>query len=467
MTKQKSGKKEKRKAAVPTSLPVVRPKVAGIDVGSTQHWVCGPARGDCEPNVHVFGTTTDQLNALADWLVEQGVESVAMESTYIYWIPIYELLESRGLEVVLVNARQLHNVPGRKTDFSDCQWLQLLHSCGLLRGSFRPDEAITRMRAMQRQMANLVQERTRCVQWMQKALDQMNVQVHRAVAEITGTTGMAIVRAIVAGERDPARLAMHRDRRCHKSVTEIARYLTGTWRDEHLFNLASALRLYDAIEQEIASYDARLLKELEAIQPPDRRGLSVPSHPSASKQRAIRARGDQPLRTTLWRFAGVDLTRIDGVSAGVAQVVLTEVGPDVSAFPSEHDFVSWLRLCPRTPISGGKPIKKRRNGLGANRISAVLRMAATSLRRSKSAIGASFRRIARYKGAAVAVFASARKLAQLIYRMLRFGQDYVDIGEQAYERQFQLRRLASLNESAKSLGFHLLPLASTQDGAVR
>jgi transposase len=292
---------------------------------------------------------------------------------------------------------------------------------------------------------------------MQKALDQMNVQVHRAVTDLTGVTGIAIVRAIVAGERDPVRLSALRDHRCRKSAEEIARYLTGTWRDEHLFNLASALELYDAVEKLVASHEARLLEAIQALEPPERKEQPVPPHPNPAKEKVIKNLGDQPARTTLWRFSGVDLTRIDGIRIGAAKIFLTEIGPNLSAFPSEHHFVSWLRLCPRTPISGGKPLKKRRNGLGANRVAGALRMAASSLQRTKSALGAAYRRIARYKGAAVAVFAMARRLAQLLYRMLRYGQDYVDIGEKAYEHRFESRRLASLKDAARSLGYSLVP----------
>lgn len=454
MRKQRKSKGKKPRADA-LSLPAIRPNVAGIDIGSREHWVCAPIGADGAAEVRVFGTTTTQLEQLVDWLIELGVESAAMESTSVYWIPLYELLESRGIEAVLVNARQMHNVPGRKTDAEDCQWLQTLHSHGLLRGSFRPGDAIARLRALQRQQANLVEERTRYVLWMQKALDQMNVQVHRAVSELTGVTGMAIVRAIVAGERDPAALARHRDHRCRNSQEQIAEYLKGNWREEHVFNLASALCLYDAIEQQIAFYDQRLLQELEALQLPAKQGLAVPPHPKPAKEKAIRNRGEQTLRTTLWRFSGVDLTRIDGIRASAARIILTELGPDLGAFPSEKEFVSWLRLCPRTPISGGKPLKKRRNALGANRVAAVLRMAAVTLQRTKTALGASFRRIARYKTAAIAVFATARKLAQLVYRMLRFGHDYTDIGQEAYEQQFQARRLRALQHTAKSLGYRL------------
>jgi len=405
----------------------------------------------------VFGTTTPRLNELADWLLEQGVESVAMESTGVYWIPAYELLESRGIEVVLVNARELKNVPGRKTDMKDCQWIQRLHSCGLLRGSFRPDEAICALRAIHRQWENLIAERTKAVQWMQKALDQMNVQVHRAVTDITGTTGMSIVRAIVAGERDPQTLAAFRHARCKKSLGDFAEHLTGTWRQEHLFNLEMAVAFYDSIQAMIATYEARLQSEIEALEPPERKDQPPPSHPNPAKARAIRRNGEQEAWQTLWRFAGVDLTRIDGISTKTAHVVLTEIGIDLSAFPSEKNFVSWLRLSPRTPISGGKLLSKKRKGMGATRVAGVLRMAALSLSRSKTALGAYFRRVARKKDGAVAVFATARKLATYIYRMLRYGQEYVDIGEQAYEAQFQYRRLQGLKASAKSLGFTLVP----------
>ncbi len=444
-----------RPSALP--LPVIRPQVAGIDIGSTEHWVAAPPLPDGQPNVRTFGTTTPELEALAEWLIAQGVVSVAMESTHVYWIPIYELLESRGLEVLLVNARTLRNVPGRKTDMLDCQWLQILHSCGLLRGSFRPSDAICRLRALQRQVGNLIEERTRTVQWMQQALDQMNIQVHRAVTDVTGKTGMAIIRAICDGERDPLQLAVLRDRRVKKSQQQIAEHLTGNWRDDHLFNLASALHLFDTVEAMISTYDARILVELETLQPPERKEEAPPPHPTATKQRALSTRGDQTKRMALWRFSGADLTRIDGIGIATAQTILAEVGFDLSAFPTENDFVSWLRLCPRVPISGGKPLRKKPNGMGSGRVAGALRMAALSLKHSKTALGAEFRRTARRKSGAIAVFAVARKLAQLTYRMLRYGQDYVDIGETAYEERFRSRSIRRLHQVAKDLGYDLTP----------
>lgn len=450
MTEKANASRRGRRKLDPVNL-----MVGGIDIGARQHWVCGPEGDDGRPNVRVFGATTPQLKEMAAWLLTQGVQSVAMESTYIYWIPVYEMLETAGIEVVLVNARTLHNVPGRKTDMQDCQWLQLLHSCGLLRGSFRPKEAICRMRALQRQRASLVEQRSRFVQWMQKSLDQMNVRVHRAVSDLTGVTGMAIVRAIVAGERDPRRLAALRDVRCRRSAAEITEALTGNWRDEHLFNLSSALRLFDEVDRCITEYDEKLRLEIEHLQPEERRDLSVPPHENRTKERYIRNTGGHELRQALWRFSGVDLTTIDGISAHSALVILTELGPDITAFPDEKHFVSWLRLCPRTPISGGKPLKKRRNSMGATRIAAALRMGAVTIQRSRTALGAYHRRLSRTRGAGVAAFAVARKLAQYVYRLLRFGQPYMDVGEAQYAASYRERRIAALRQSAQELGFAL------------
>jgi len=399
------------------------------------------------------------LEQLASWLEAEGVKSVAMESTGVYWIPIYELLELRGFEVVLVNARQLSNVPGRKTDMMDCQWIQLLHSCGLLRGSFRPAEEICQLRALMRECSNLREERSRAVQRMQKALDQMNIQVHRAVTDITGVTGMGIVRSIVAGERDPMVLANLRDKRCRKSVVEIAEHLRGTWREEHLFNLAMHLELYDKLDEMITKYQKKISEQMEELEPQERVAQEAPMHPNATKAKAICKLGEEDTRHGLWRFSGVDLTRIDGINTGVARIVFTEVGLDLGNFPTEKHFVSWLRLCPRYAVSGGKVLRKKRNATGATRTANVLRMAACSLQRSKTALGAQFRRMARRKGYTVAVFAMARKLAILIYRMLRYGEDYVDQGVEAYEETYKQRRLQYILSTAKQMGYLLQPKA--------
>lgn len=438
-------------------LPVIRADVAGIDIGSREHWVCSPQIKKGTPNVRTFGTTTSQLRELADWLCELGVKSIAMESTGVYWIPVFELLESRGLEVVLVNARNIKNVPGRKTDMLDCQWLQLLHSHGLVRGSFRPKDSIVSLRTIRRQYVALIEQRSKAVQWMQKALDQMNVQVHHAVSDISGVTGLAIIRSIVAGVRDIEELAQHRDHRCRKSKQEIAEHLRGNWREEHLFNLASALRLFDHLQEQITLYESKLQKNLQALQPPERKDLSLPAHPNHRKEKVIRRKNQQERRETLYRFSGVDLLRIDGLGIGAAEVILTEIGPDLHAFADEDQFASWLRLAPNVPISGGKRLKKKQKTTGATRTAGVLRMAAMSLKHSKTALGATYRRIARRKDSGIAIFAMARRLAILVYRMLKFGQDYVDEGEKAYEARFEQRRLLGLKRSAAALGFDLIP----------
>lgn len=448
---------QKKTSRNEAGLNVVQPLVAGVDIGSEEHWAAGPPHADGSMNVRRFKTTSVELNALVTWLEQQKIESVAMESTGVYWIPLYEMLEARGIKAVLVNARDFAHAPGRpKTDRLDCQWLQRLHGCGLVRGSFRPHESFIAVRSLQRVRANLVHLRTRYVQWMQKALDQMNVQVHRAVSDLSGVTGMAIVRAIVGGERSPAVLAELRDHRCKKSAEEIAEYLTGTWRDEHLFTLASALRLYDTNDAEIAACDVEVARRLDALQLEHLKTTPPPTHPNANKEKLLRKDGG--VRDRLWRASGADITRIDGISSEAAQVILAELGTEVSAFPDERHFVSWLRLCPPTKISGGKSLKTRRNGLSANRVAGVLRMAALGASRSKTAIGAYFRRVSRTKGYTVAIFATARKLAQLLFRTLRYGHAYVDIGERVAESQYEARRVAAFQAEAKARGFTLVPI---------
>jgi transposase len=435
-------------------LSVTRPKVAGIDLGSVEHYVACPPR-DGQANVRSFGTTTPELSVLADWLQTEGVESVAMESTGVYWIPLYELLDQRGVDVVLVDARQMKHVPGRKTDMIDCQWLQLLHSCGLLRGAFRPADAFCRLRAVVRQKATLVEEQSDWLRRMQKSLDQMNVRVHRAVADISGSTGMAMIRAIVAGEHDPRQLAKLRNERCVRTHKEMIEELTGNWREEHLFNLKEALAMYDFIQQRLAAYENeihRILKELAA----KTESKPIPELSNPNKKYSIRKNGQEPLRQALYGACASDLTNIDGISTSTAEVILSELGPNLTAFPTERHFVSFLKLSPKLAISGGKPIRKRPKGTASTRVGSALRMAAMTLRNSKTALGASYRRTARRKGACVAVFATARKLAILVYRMLRYGTAYVDEGAQVYEERFQAARLRTCQQIAKQLGYKLI-----------
>lgn len=454
-TKQSRGKQVRTKRSE-GRLEVRRPNVAGVDLGSVEHYVaCPPRKG--EANVKVFGTTTPELMALAEWLEAEGVESVAMESTGVYWVPLYELLDARGIEAVLVDARQIKHVPGRKTDMIDCQWLQLLHSCGLLRGAFRPADAFCQLRALVRQKATLVDERADWLRRMQKSLDQMNVRVHRAVSDISGVTGMAMIRAIVSGERDPMAIARLRHKRCSRNLQQMAEELTGNWREDHLFNLKEALAMYDFICERIRSYEEKIEEVLRALaMATDIDPAPEPACPN--KRKLMRARGQEPLRQALYGTCKADLTTIDGISTTTAETVLSELGTDLSAFPSERHFVSFLKLAPKMAISGGKPIARRPKGTASTRVGAALRMAALTLRHSKSALGAAYRRTARRKGAGVAVFAIARKLAILIYRMLRYGAAYVDEGAHAYEERFKQARIRMCHHVAKQYGYTLLPM---------
>ena len=359
--------------------------------------------------------------------------------------------------------RHMAQVPGRrKTDRIDCKWIQRLHSCGLLRGSFRPAEQICMLRTLVRDKSNLVAEQADWIRRMQKSLDQMNVRVHRAVSDIQGATGMAIIRAIVGGERDPAKLAELRDPGCHKSAAEIAEQLSGHWRQDHLFSLEQSLKMYTAIGERIQAYDQEILKQLEKLEPAQRHGQPAPALKNSNKAKMIRQRGEEPMRQALFRMSGVDLAAIDAVGVGVAQVVLTEYGPDLSRFPSERHFVSHLTLAPQQAVSGGRPLqKKKKRGSASHRVAAARRSAALSLQHSRTALGAYFRHTANRLGADVAAFATARKLATHIYRLIRWGQAYIDSGADAYEKSYQAARINRLRTNATQLGYELVAKASS------
>jgi len=459
--KRKSDKSKKSQRPI-RSLETIQPNAAGIDLGSREHWVAGPPQEDKAPNVERFGTTTPDLLRLADWLTQQGVKTVAMESTGVYWIPLFEILDSKGFEVLLANARQVTHVPGRKTDMLDCQWLQLLHACGLLRGSFRPSDDICQLRALIRERNTMVDQRSDWVRRMQKSLNQMNVCVHHAVSDITGVTGMTIIRAIVDGQRDPHALARMRDRRCQKSEEQIAAELTGNWRPEHLFNLRQALKMYDQLCTVVADYDSEILAYIQTLQPEDNSDTDVPPPGSKAKARSISKRGQEPLRQALYRFSGFDLTTIDGIGVDTASDIVSELGLDFTVFPSENHFVSYLRLAPNLSISAGKKVSSKSKANTCTRVATALRMAALTLRRSKTALGAFYRRVAWRKGASVAVFATARKLAQLVYRLVRYGQAYVDAGAKAYETRFNQRRLKFYTKALKNMGYDVKPLSTAE-----
>ena len=440
-------------------LPVVRAQVAGIDLGSQRHGVCAPALTGNGREVADFGATTPELQRLLQWLKVRQVESVAMESTGVYWIAPQEVLEAGGLEVLLVDTRQLARVPGRskKTDPTDGEWIQRLHSCGLLTGAFRPPEQVSMLRTLVRDKANLGAEAGDGVRRMQKSLDQMNVRVHRAVSDLDGVTGLAMVRAIVAGERDARKLAQLRDRRCQKSEAEIAEQLSGHGREDHLFSLRQSLKMYEATPERIAAYEQEILRKLAEMTPGERAGQSAPALKNPHKANSIRKRGEEPRRQAWYRMSGVDATQIDAIGVGTIEVVLSEYGPDLSRFPTEKQFISHATLAPRVARSGGKALKKKKRHSASTRVAAALRMAALALRHSPTALGAYYRSLARRIGADVAVFATARKLATLIYRLLRWGQPYVDEGAQAFEERYQQQRIRSLTAKAKELGYQLVP----------
>ena len=458
MMRHKGASGEARRA-----MPMVHANAAAIDVGATMHMAAVGAECTPEP-VRSFGTFTTDLHRLADWFEGCGVETVVMESTGVYWIPIFELLEARGFEVFLVNARDAKHVPGRKTDVSDAQWLQRLHSHGLLRASFRPKGEIVELRAYLRQRERLLDYAASHIQHMQKALTEMNLQLHHVVADITGATGLRIIRAILAGERDPAVLARLRDQRCHASAETIEKALTGHYRAEHLFALEQALALYDAYQEKAVACDVRIEGVLQGLSL--RRGREVGPLPAPRRRMGRQANGPGfDLRAALFALLGKDLTQIHGLGPYLALKLVAECGDDLSAWPSAKHFTSWLCLAPSNKVSGGKVLSSRTRRSGS-RAAALLRLAAVTIGRTDTALGAFYRRLSARIGKAKAVTATARKIAVLFYNAVRHGMDYVDPGASSYETRYRARVVDNLHRRAKAFGFVLQPVAPAPEMAV-
>jgi transposase len=444
-----------------SDLTVVNPNAAGIDLGADYHWVSIPEGRDTV-SIRRFGCFTADLNELANWLKQCKIETVAMESTGVYWISVFQILETQGFEVKLVNARHVQTVPGRKSDVLDCQWLRQLHSYGLLRGSFRPDDQICVLRSYIRQRDTLIKSAAAHIQRMQKALTQMNVQLHRVISDISGTTGMAILRAIVAGERDLTQLAALKDRRIRATHAEIAAALNGDYRSELVFILAQELQLYDTFQAQITACDQQIEQCLTQFA--DQVDVEQSPLPPA-KRRGKKQPGNAPsfdLRTHLYRISGVDFTQIDGLGGLTGLTLLSELGLDASRFPSAKHFASWLGLCPGSRITGGKR-KSSKTRQVANRVATALRMAAQTLNRSHSALGAFYRRMQARMGAPKAITATAHKLARIVYQLWTSGQAYVDPGIGAEEQKHQERMVKSLKKKALSLGFDLVPQSTVSE----
>lgn len=433
------------------TLSLTHPDTAGIDIGSASHFVAVPAERDDQP-VREFRSFTADLHALADWLRQCEVHTVAMESTGVYWIPLYELLEAQGFTVYLVNARHVKNVSGRKSDVLDCQWLQQLMSYGLLAGAYRPSEQICQLRAYARQREMLIQYQSRHVQHIQKALAQMNVQLANVISDVMGASGQAIVRAIIGGERDPQVLAGLKHRTIRASHQEIVLSLQGNWREEHLFALKQAMALYDFFEAQRLECDHQIQRMLATLQrhtdPPPKMSAPTRHHPPPFD-----------LRVYLFGLCGVDLTRINGIDAVTALKIIAEVGPDLSRFKSAKHFASWLGLCPGTKISGGKVLSSASKRT-TNRAAQALRLAAATLRSSKSALGAYYRRLCARLSRPEAITAAAHKLARLIYAMLTQGSEFVDQGQQYEEERYRERLVYHLQKRAAQLGLTLVPQAA-------
>jgi len=444
------------RAAAAPKLGRHNPAAAGLDIGAEEIWACVPAERDAHP-VRAFGTFTPDLHALADWLAHCEVTTVAMESTGVYWIPIYEVLEARGFEVALVNARHLKHVPGRKSDVQDCQWLQQLHSYGLLTASFRPAEDMRVLRAYLRQRAMLVEHRAGHIQHLQKALQQMNVQLTQVLSDITGTTGLPIIRAIGAGARDPQVLARLRHGRCPRREAEIAKALSGHYRPAHGFALKQALALYDFYTAQVQECDTYIEQHYAAIKPAyDEQTPPPPLGPDPKPNSHAKNAPAFDVRACLYRILGFDLTATEGLEASSAQVLLSEIGTDLSKWPTEKHFASWLGLAPHNDISGGKVLRSK--PLKGNRRAAqTLRLAAQTLGRTQTALGSYYRRLRARKGPTQAITATAHKLARILYHILTHRTPYQPQSQETYEQYLRQRAIRHLKRTATRLGFTLLP----------
>src|SRR5438876_9803795 len=435
------------------ALEIIHPDAAGIDIGGSEHWVAISPDRDENP-VQRFDCFTSDLERMAKWLLDKGVRSVAMQSTGVYWMPVYEILEQAGLEVYLVNARHTKNLPGRKSDVEECQWLLKLHTFGLLNNSFQPTDAIRVARTLWRHRSNLVGEASSAIQRMQKALTEMNVQLHNVLSDISGVSGMAMIQAILKGERDPWALAALACPGVKASQADIAKSLHGNWRKELLVVLRHEVELYQMYQDKIAECDQELRIHLQSLGSK----IDTQAQPLGPRPKGKKAQGNTPkfdLRSELYRITGVDWSQVNGVDVMVAQAVIAEVGVDLSAFPSERHFASWLGLSPMNEQSGGK-ILNRRTRKVVNRAAMAFRNAASTLLRSQSYLGAKYRRLRTRLGAPKAITAMARKLACLFYRLLRHGQPYVDKGTEYYESRYREQQIRSLTKRAKKLGLEVV-----------
>jgi transposase len=457
MTKHVRKNSNTKKTKKSIHLSSLKTTHAGIDIGAASIYVC-IATSKTEQVVKCFTTLTPDLKSMTKWLLENKVKSVAMESTGVYWIPVYDILEAHGLDVILVNARHLKNIPARKTDVKDCQWIQELHSYGLLRGSFRPDQDFLKLRTYVRQRSRLYESASTQVQLMLKALTQMNVQINTVISDITSGTGLKIIRAILNGERSPKKLAKFRHKQCKSSEETIAKSLEGNYLEEHVFSLRQAYNGYEFFHKQVLECESLIEKHLEKLQKQIDYSDDLPAYKrkGPGKTKANRSPYGFDAGKKLVELLRVDLTKIPGIDANTAVKVISEIGTDMTKWKSAKHFCSWMGLCPGNKISGGKILSSRTKPT-KNRVAAALRLAASTLYRSKTALGAFFRRMRSRLGAPKAITAAAHKLARLIYRMLSEPQEYFEYGEDFYENRYKERVLKTLLKRAKEHGFDLIP----------